>query len=296
MDAAQNKSVFNAQKVEIEGKDGKTHQGMATLNPSGKYEASAVTDASTGEPLTIPAESSNKTSPEMIKAREMVEYGFAKSIPDAMEIIYSSKDASPDKRWSDIGSSNTKNPFTGQRLPPHQVMRNSIEQWAMEKRGQPFPDNVVETLDILNIEDREKAEILASVDSYNKAFTPAPAPAPNPAQQQVATNIAAQLPTAPTAAGIPPVIPDIAPEQQPAQLPAQQETLQPLTPLAIQTAFTQIRQGEKPEAVKKELQQSGFDLSEESVNRLAIDAINSGVPAEELQQYFSLIGIDWQTP
>ena len=60
-DIAQNKAVFDAKEVEIEGEDGKRHKAFANLTPSGNYVHATVADKQ-GKPLVIPAESSKPTA------------------------------------------------------------------------------------------------------------------------------------------------------------------------------------------------------------------------------------------
>lgn len=289
LDAAQDKSVFEAKEAEIEGKDGTVHKGMAVITPRGTYEAQTIVDAVTKEPLKIPKESTKgKKSPEMLKAQELVDAKVEPDLPSALQRIYSSRQDTPEQTWSKIVRSNTKNSLTGKPYKAEQILTNSIQQWTMENRGQPFPDNIVETINLIDMGTSEKQKILDQVSRYNKAFKTEPTKQPDvmTSLPTVPATIAPTRPPIPTSAPVPP------PPLPEPELPPEQ----PLTPIAIQGAWTAIQQGESPQAVQQALTKEGFDTSAESVNRLAIDAINQGVPAEEIQQYLSLIGLNWTPP
>ena len=285
VDIAQNKPVFDAQEVTIEGADGKTRQGMARLTPTGDYVGTVIKDA-TGQPLNIPPESGDSAT--LQKAKEMVQYGRAENIKEALTILTSTLSDTPEKAWTKIVNDNTKNPFTGKRLPGNEIISNAIEQWTLARPGESFPETIVKTINQMELSDPEKEKILASITRYNDAFKiPEAAPTVIPA-----FNSPPQSPVTPA----PPPVSAAAPELPaiPAAIPAATPEQQPLTPVAIQASWAAIQQGKKPEEVQQALTEQGFDISPESVNRMAIDAVNSGVPANVLQQYLSSIGIEWQ--
>ena len=291
LDAAQDKAIFDAQKVEIEGEDGTTRQGFATLTPSGEYVGKTVKDTE-GKPLKIPTESSTtKPTADM----QNVPY-FAKlwnvSEGEAARILKSRASETPEQAWSTIVRGNVKNPTSGRRLSADDIVMNSLEQWVIERPGEALPKNIKDSINNLDLSEKEKTDILAKVETFNQAVaapqaapvaqpvpTPAPVPAPPASAPPMPPPSVAPVPVAPVAA--------------PPQAPPQPEP-QPLTPVAIQTAWSAIQQGKQPEEVQKALVENGFDISPDSVNRMAIDAVNAGVPANVLQQYLASIGIEWK--
>ena len=281
VDIANNKTVFGSSKVEIEGKDGKTRQGMARLTPSGNYVADTITDLTTGQPLIIPAESGDSAT--LQKAKEMVQYGRSPNIKEALTTLTSTLTDTPEKSWAETVTRNTHDRVSGRRLPDNEVASNSIRDWALAHPGEPFPEHIVKGINLMELSDPEKQKILASISRYNDAFKIPETPA-----DLTTDSVAPSLPLTSVAPPVPVTQSEL--PATPAAMPEQQ----PLTPVAIQASWTAIQQGKKPEEVQQALTEQGFDISPESVNRMAIDAVNSGVPANVLQQYLSSIGIEWQ--
>lgn len=303
-DIAQNKSVFDTREVAIQGKDGKTRHGFASLTPSGEYVGATVKDKQ-GESLVIPPESLSKSSPEMVKANEMVEYGFADSVKEAMNIIYSSKEASPDKFWAELTKNKSINRYGGS-VKPFNMLKDSLTVWKYAKHGEALPIDLTKDSQFGDLSKPQQNEIYQLIDDIqsnvrqpapamamamakqggtsgmpNRPFNPMPGFSANPQQPPSVSQMTGAMPA-----------PQL--QQQPNPIPQQPlPELQPLTPVAIHTAWTEIQKGTKPEEVQKALMGEGFDLSPESVNMTAIDAVNSGVPADVLQQYLKAIGIEW---
>ena len=295
-DISQNKAVFDSQEVEIEGEDGKRHKGFATLTPSGKYVGSTV-EGQKGKPLNIPAEDS-KSSPEMIKAKELAQYGLVADIKDGLEMVYSSRSKSPNDFWADIISKKSVNRF-GNNVKPYDMLKNSMVLWSSAKQDNPIPVDIEKTLNTYDLNDRQREELLNLANQINEnarlislskmaeeekaASGTANQSFPNtPFYQMPGVNVAGASPAAP------------APMPAPAPEPAPQPELQPLTPVAIHAAWSEIQKGTNPKEVQKVLQQEGFDLSPQAVDMMAIEAVNLGVPANVLQQYLTAIGIEWQ--
>ncbi len=315
-DISQNKAVFDAKEVEIEGEDGKRHKAFANLTPSGSYVASTVKDRQ-GQPLNIPPEDSGKSSPEMTKAKELAQYGLVTDIKDGLEMVYSSRSKSPGDFWADIISKKSINRF-GNNVKPYDMLKNSMVLWSSAKQDHPIPVDIEKTLNTYDLNDRQQEELLNLANQINEnarlislskvaeeetASGTAKLSLPNlpgfaqlqqPQQQPQQNTPFYQMPGvgvagAQPAAQQPPPIPVPPLPQEP--IP---ET-QPLSIEAIATALTDIAQkGKKPEAVRKDLMKQGFDLSPESINQMAMESMAEDTPAEVLQQFFATIGIDWQ--
>ncbi len=297
LDAVQNKSVFNVERAEVEGEDGTTRQTFAALTPSGGFVEKAFRDTE-GKPLKIPAQSGSKPTADMLNTEYYAKL-WNKTPAETARILKSRANETPEQAWSTIVRGNVINPFTKQRLSANDLLSSSLEQWVIERPGEALPDNIQETIKNLKLSDKDKKTILAQVEQYNQAVS-------KPVKQTAPT---ATLPATPTPTPVPttvvtPAITVPKPTPRPVTAPVMPATLpvpdvpptetQPLTPMAIQTAWSAIQNGKQPEEVQQTLLKQGFDLSPESVNIMAIDAVNSGVPVNVLQQYLSSIGIQWQ--
>ena len=311
-DISQNKAVFDAKEVEIEGEDGKRHKAFANLTPSGNYVHATVEDKK-GQPLVIPPESGKPTA-DMQNTKYYAElWGMTEA--EASKILKSRTTDTPEEAWAKIVNSKSTNRF-GNNVKPYDMLKNSLMIWNTARQGQALPIDIKKTISTYGLNERqaeelqgianqinENAELIAlsklaekeqaSSGTANLSFPNIPGFAPLQQQPQQNTPFF-QMPGvgaagAPPAAQPPPLIPEPPLPQEP--IP---ET-QPLSIEAIATAWTDIAQkGKKPEAVRKDLMKQGFDLSPESINQMAMDSMAEDTPAEVLQQFFATIGIDWQ--
>ena len=226
---------------------------------------------------------------------------------EASRILKSRTTDTPDEAWAKIVNSKSQNRF-GNNVNPVDMLKNSMLVWGTSRQGQPLPVDIEKTISTYNINDRQKEEILSMAKQINDNAALA-----NASQQGGTESVPSNFPFSKmpgfsaipqqqqpfyqmSSADIPQPAPQPAPQPLSNPLP-EQESLperQPLTPVAIHTAWSEIQKGTKPEEVQEALLEQGFDLSPESVNMIAIDAVNSGVPANVLQQYLKSIGIEWQ--
>ena len=311
-DIAQNKAVFDAQEVEIEGEDGKRHKAFANLTPSGNYVHATVTDKQ-GQPLVIPAESSKPTA-DMQNTKYYAQL-WDMTEAEASKILKSRTTDTPEEAWAKIVNSKSTNRF-GNNVKPYDMLKNSLMIWNTARQGQALPIDIQKTIASSGLNERqadelqgianqinENAELIAlsklaekeqaSSGTANQSFPNIPGftslqqqPQQNtPFYQMPGVGVAG----APAAAQPPPLIPEPPLPQEP--IP---ET-QPLSIEAIATAWTDIAQkGKKPEEVRKDLMKQGFDLSPESINQMAMESMAEGTPDAVLQRFFATIGIDWQ--
>ena len=288
MDAAQDKSVSDAKEVEYTGKDGKTHKGMMTRTPSGGYVVTDVTKG--GEPITVPGGTSEDAT--LRKANLLVQSGRAKDMKEALTILTSKLTETPEQAWSTIVRGNVKNPLTGKRYGADEIMLYALEQWSMERPGQPLPSNIAETINNMDVSDKQKSALQSQVEKYNvmvKQLEPVTAAA---AQKQLPPVI----PTVATA-NAPPQLPEPAPMAQaappaPAPAPEPAITLRKPTPDVMNSALAAIDSGSNPLEVRNALIQSGYDMTPHSVIQDAILAINMGVPREAITQRLTKLGYD----
>ena len=286
MDAAQDKSVSDAKEVEYTGKDGKTHKGMMTRTPSGGYVVTDVTKG--GEPITVPASSEEDALAR--KAQLLVDTGRAKSMKEAMTLLTSKLTETPEQAWSTIVRGNVKNPVSGRRFSADEIMLNALEQWSMERPGQPLPSNIAETINNMDVSDKQKSALQSQVEKYNVMVK----------QLAPATAVAAQKPLPPVipavaTANAPPPLPEPAPMAQvapPAPAPEPAITLRKPTPDVMNSALAAIDSGSNPLEVRNALIQSGYDMTPHSVIQDAILAINMGVPREAITQRLTKLGYD----
>ncbi len=285
LDVVQDKSIFDIQKAEIVGADGKTEQGFFSLTPSGGFQKMDIT-GNQGQPLNIPTETTKPTTDMLNTAYYAKLWGISEA--EAAKILKSSPAELPEKSWSTIVRSNVHNPVTGRRLDKNDIIKNSEEQWAIERRGQPLPANSTDIINNLVQEEDEKKAILANTDKLNKSLTQlkthaAESNTPNATDETFTPEQTRSRRSASPVTAAQSVSPS-----------AQHSAAQPLTPNAVNIAWQSVNRGESLEKVQKVLVEQGFDISQESVNLMAIDAINSGVPANVMQQYLSSIGIQWK--
>ena len=313
-DIAQNKAVFDAKEVEIEGEDGKRHKAFANLTPSGKYVHAPVTD-SKGQSLVIPAESSKPTA-DMQNTKYYAEL-WDMTETEARKILKSKTTDTPEEAWAKIVNSKSTNRF-GNNVKPYDMLKNSLLVWNTARQGQALPIDINKTIATYDLNERQAGELQGIADQINEnarlialsqlaekeqtasgsgtanlSLPNIPGFAPLQQQQPQQQIPFYQMPGISAQSGTTPNL-TAAPQPAPTPIPEPQTELQPLNPVAIQTAFNQVQQGEDPKKVQKTLQESGFDLSPEAVGTMAIDAVNLGVPADVLQQYFKAIGIEWQ--
>ena len=308
-DISQNKAVFDSQEVEIEGEDGKRHKAFANLTLSGNYVYATVKDQQ-GQPLVIPPESGKPTA-DMQNTKYYAElWGMTET--EASKILKSRTTDTPDESWAKIVNSNSKNRF-GNNVKPYDMLKNSLMVWNTARQGQALPIDINKTIATYGLNERQSEELLGIANQINenarlielsklaeKEQPPSGAanqsfpniPGFTPLQQQAQPNTPFYQMPGVNVAGAPPTAP--APMPAPAPEPAPQPELQPLTPVAIHAAWSEIQQGTNPKEVQKVLQQEGFDLSPQAVDMMAIEAVNLGVPANVLQQYLTAIGIEWQ--
>lgn len=287
-DIAQDKTVFNAEKVSIEGEDGQTVQGMATLMPSGRYKGSTIEDAK-GKPLAIPVESGKPTTD--MKNNKYYSELWGVSEADAATLLKSKTKNTPQEAWAKIVNAKSQNRF-GNNVKPYDMLKNSMLVWSSARQGQALPVDVAKTIKSYGLNENQNTELLSLAENINSSVkvpdpVVPPAPASTPSLNQPFYNIPGLSAPAPQA----PIAAITQSQSQPQQQPAE---TQPLSPVAIQTAWTAVQKGEDPKKVQAALEESGFDLSPEAVGMMAIDAVNSGVPANVLQQYLAAIGIEWQ--
>ena len=288
MDAAQDKSVSDAKEVEYTGKDGKSHKGMMTRTPSGNYVVTDVTKS--GEPITVPSSSEEDSLAR--RAKLLVRTGRAKNEKEAMTLLTSKLTETPEQAWSTIVRGNVKNPLTGKRYSADEIMQNAMQQWAMERPGQPLPSNITETINNMDVGDKQKNALQSQVTKYDalvKQLTSATTPT-------VPTLPATVIPEVATA-NAPPPLPEPALMPQatpppPAPAPEPAITLRKPTPDVMNSALAAIDSGSNPLEVRNALIQSGYDMTPHSVIQDAILAINMGVPREAITQRLTKLGYD----
>ncbi len=283
-DIAQNKSVFKPEAAAVQGENGKTNKAMVVPTISGGFEYSTVKDVA-GQPMVIPTEG-NKPTTDMRNTKYYADL-WQTTEANAATILKSKSKDTPEEAWAKIVNAKSQNRF-GNNVKPYDMLKNSMLVWSSARQGQALPVDVTETIKAYNLNETQSNELLSLAESINSSVK---APEPVVAAEVNKTpglnqpfykipGLSSPAPQAPIAAAPKPQL-------------AVAET-QPLTPVAIQTAWTAVQKGEDPKKAQAALEQAGFDLSPEVVGVMAIDAVNSGVPANVLQQYLSAIGIEWQ--
>ncbi|PJE79286.1 hypothetical protein CI610_01751 [invertebrate metagenome] len=264
MDAAQDKSVFKGERITVDDGKGNLSTSYAVLTPSGEMRAAPVLEKGTGNPLKIPT-----------TTRTGQQYKLTRSPPEEWNYIYQNK---------------AKSDSFGIRPSAYEVLTNSLEDWTRGQYGKPIPVDIKTMIKRENMTDKEKGDLLALVDSYEAATEKINQPA-----QATVRKPTGKLPAIPDSQYIPSPLPVTPPDltTPPPTPEPQAPPKQPLTTQAIGEAMQEISSGKPSGQVLNGLEQQGYDLSQESIGLMAVNAVNQGVPPEVIQQYFSALGIQW---
>ena len=317
INATANKELGQPIESEVEGPDGNTHKALITQDSSGNYHYATVTD-SLGKPLVIPPEAvGSNESPQMKLAKEMYGLKMFPSLEEAMAVAVYSKTDSPEAFFIDSYKANAKD-SDGVSLDQKERLAKTMVEFASSYPNIPIPD-IVGRINRTISDDEDKQELLTLASTLNSNL-PAKAlakPVINATNQsltdtttgqgsssaavidqlinqwqggrQPASDFNLNMPSVTT-----PAVPTVTTQKPIQSAPAQQSMTpqqQPLTANVISEAWQMINSGEDPRMVRNGLIASGFDLSDEAIGRLSIEAVSAGVPADLFQKYLASIGL-----
>ena len=321
LNATSNKELGKPMEAKIEGPNGETHKALITQDSNGRYHHSTVTDKE-GKPLVIPPEAvgSGSESPQMKLARDYLREGVVTSLAEGLKLAAFSKTDSPEAAFNNLFDSNKKDD-NNMEIDQKERLQKTMIEFASRYPGLPIP-GIEERIKRTVTDKNEQTELLTFAKALNSNLPVNPPPPPPPVVNQstpTVTPTVSQPPVIPQGGSSAPVLdklmnqwqagqqpaPGLTLDQPPAAMPeplpspleqapfppepAQQ--LQPLTAQAINDAWQMINSGEDPKMVRNGLAMSGYDMSSQAIDRLTIDAINAGVPADLFQKYLASIGL-----
>ena len=301
VNALNSKELGKPMEAEVEGPDGKTHKAMITQTPTGAFRYSAVAGED-GKPLVIPAESLDKSSSEYRLAQELVRTNVAPNLTEAMKIATFSKTKNPEVAFGDIYDSYLKDD-TGYNLrDAKERMEKTILDFVVKYPDLEIP-KIEQRIKQLRLPEADEQALLAAAGEHNKIVkeqqnvsgpvrqdTGKPDNKPDLLgliQQRNQQNAGRQPPPMP--APMPTMAPPPAPIPEPLPVPEP-------PPMDFNRFAETVMTHNSPADINAALQKQGFNLNPETAGVMAIDAINQGVPAKEIQQLFGLLGIHWQPP
>lgn len=325
INATSNKEMGKPIEAEVEGSNGETHKAIITQDSNGRYHHSTVTDKA-GKPLVIPPEASGQglTSEQInIKNRAKL-LGISEA--DALSQMIHSKTDSPEATFNNLYDVNRKDDTNMERDPKERLQKTMME-FAILYPDLLIPGIDARIKRTIS-DEKDQAELLTLAQQLNSNLAnKAPPPPPPVVNQSMPTvtptvneqPVTQQLVTQPQANSSAPVVDQLIHQSQAGQQPASGLTLnqspaaipeplpesleqaplpsepaqqlQPLTAQSINDAWQMINSGEDPQMVRNGLAMSGYDMSPQTIDRLTIDAINAGVPADLFQKYLASIGL-----
>ena len=306
VNALNSKELGKPTEAEVEGPDGKTHKAMITQTPTGAFRYSAVAGED-GKPLVIPAEA---VGSDLTTDQKNVRY-YSKlwGLPEAetAEILKSKS------RYSDVGSWEAlyqKNipGAGGLRNDDVDILNNTFTDFIRTRYGQDIPINIEALIAASDMTDNEKKQLRDKVERYKQEIfeqrlagkaPEAPQASPPPSQNlmDIIVQNRQQNGVTPPPMPKPPPMPAPMPTMAPPPAPIPEPLPVPEPPPMDFNRFAEtVMTHNSPADINAALQKQGFNLNPETAGVMAIDAINQGVPAKEIQQLFGLLGIHWQPP
>ena len=278
LDYLSGKEVSESERIEVIDKDGNNVYATRYWTPSG-YKIKKDTDAE-GSYVSIPADQTTYAKQRDIE--DLVSAGYDRE--EATRLVLA-KDRSSIAIYDEISKSlQTGTQYDPPVSDPFQLQVESIKNYASRRPGQRLPRGLEQTLKLHNFNEEQEKELQELINNVNNIADLVSGN--DQIQADAIEDEIAELPAPTIAANALPDIPEQPAQTQPAQQP------QPLTPEIMNAAYQAFTAGASPEDIRQRLEQSGFDLSPETVGVMAIDAINQGADPQQVAERFKAMGYD----
>ena len=168
-------------------------------------------------------------------------------------------------------------------LDPFELQVATINEYRNGRPGQRLPSGLKDSLKLNNFSKEQMDELNKLIDNVNGIadLVSTNSEIQADAIEDEAEKLVTQTNT-PNALQQLPEVPETQPTQQ----------LQTLTPEVMDAAYQAFLKEVPPEAIRQRLEESGFDMSPETVGRMAIDAINQDADPQQVAERFKAMGYD----
>ena len=280
LDYLSGKEISESERVSvIDPETGESVYATRYWTPSGtKIKKDTDTE---GSYVSIPADETTYAKQRDIE--NLVAAGYDRS--EATRIVLG-KDRSSLAIYDEISKAlQTGTQYAPPVSDPFQLQVESINTYASRRPGQRLPRGLEQTLKLHNFTEEQEKELQELINNVN---TIADLVSGN--DQIQADGIDEELNNLPAAVVTANTLPKL-PEIQQTQ-PVQQQQPQPLTPEIMNAAYQAFTSGASPADIRQRLEDSGFDMSPETIGVMAIDAINQGADPQQVAERFKAMGYD----
>lgn len=285
LDYLSGKEISDSERIEVVDSNGDKVYGTRYWTPSG-YKIKKDTD-SEGSYVSIPADQT--TYAQQRNIQDLVDANYDQE--EATRIVLG-KDRSNLAIYDGIRSDLRKG--SGMLAPiidPFELQVATIEEYAFSRPGQRLPRALEQSFKIHNFTEEQTEELNKLIQNVNGI-----ADMVSGNDQIQADAIEDEInnpPPEPTGNEPPLPVPTVTASNLPDPLQTQPtQQLKPLTPEVMDAAYQAFLQDVPPEAIRKRLEDSGFDLSPETVGVMAIDAINQDADPQQVAERFKAMGYD----
>lgn len=274
LDYLSGKEISDSERIEVVDSSGEKVYATRYWTPSG-YKIKKDTD-SEGSYVSIPADQTTYAKQRDIE--DLVSAGYDKE--EATRLVLA-KDRSSIAIYDEISKAlQTGTQYSPPVSDPFQLQVESIKTYANRRPGQRLPRGLEQTLKLHNFTEEQEKELQELINNVNNI-----ADLVSGNDQIQADGIEDEIINPPQPTITAPATPEPLQTQ-----PTQQ--LKPLTQEVMDAAYQAFLQEVPPEAIRKRLENSNFDMSPETVSVMAIDAINQGADPQQVAERFKAMGYD----
>lgn len=280
LDYINKKELSESERVAVTGQDGKKVYATRYWTPSGTV-IQKDTDAESGATVAIPAD--NQTFADQAKIDSLIAANYD---PDEAARIVLGKDKSNQVIYGEIAKTNQAgSQYAAPIEDPFELILKNITDYRRRRPGQTLPPNIVQSIKLEKLPQEQEKELLNLVENTNTVARLANSQATEQAEKQLEQKSALEE-EAKKKLRQPRI------NQKPASQPVTTQPSKPLTPEVMDSAYQAAKAGAKPVQIRTRLEENGFDMSQETIGRMAIDAINQGADPKQVAQRFQAMGYD----
>lgn len=276
LDYLSGKEISDAERIEVKGKDGNKVYASRYWTPSG-YKVKKDTDTE-GSYVSIPVDNKNYATQQNIQ--DLVNAGYDRA--EATRIVLG-KDRSNQAIYADISTANKLGKFNN-NIPitdDFELTAANIKGYRQERPGWKLPTGLKASLKNLDLTDDQEKELVTMIDNVNNIVDLVRPD--NQIQADTEDEILQLPPPSPTVTNQA-LLPEVASQSI--------QQLKPLTQEVMNAAYQAFSAGAQPTEIRQRLTDSGFDMSPETVSRMAIDAVNQGAEPQKVAERFKAMGYD----
>ena len=303
LDYMSGKEISDSERIAtIDPETGEKVYATRYWTPSG-YKIKKDTDTE-GSYVSIPADETTYAKQRDIENLVAANYDRA----EATRIVLG-KDRSSLAIYDEISKAlQTGTQYAPPVSDPFQLQVESIKTYANRRPGQRLPNGLEQTLKLHNFTEEQEKELQELINNVNTIADLVSgndqiqaegdeAELNNPPPAAITANTLPELPEIPQTQPVqqqqpqPQTQPVQQQQPQPQTQPVQQQQPQPLTPEVMNAAYQAFTDGASPEDIRQRLEDSGFDMSPETIGVMAIDAINQGADPQQVAERFKALWV-----